>query len=80
MGNEFFHEEFPPFIIELQLHINILVLLTIVIALKVWGKCLRGKKVVILCDNMTSCNLINRVSRKIYFIGNGSFRPLSRSP
>ena len=60
LGLEVFHEEFPPFIIEQQLHINALELLTIVVALKVWGKRLRGKKALILCDNMSSCNVINQ--------------------
>ena len=64
LGLEVFHEEFPPFIIQQQLHINALELLTIVVALKVWGKRLRGKKVLILCDNMSSCNVINRGASK----------------
>ena len=46
------------------MHINALELLTIVVALKVWGIKLRGKKVLMYCDNMSSVNLINRgVSR-----------------
>ena len=60
MGSLFFHEIFPASVTERQLHINSLELLTVVVALKVWGKFLRGKKVLILCDNMSSCNLINK--------------------
>ena len=60
MQNSYFHEEFPPFIQEMKLRINALELLTIVVALKLWGTKLRGKKVLILCDNMSSCRLINR--------------------
>ena len=60
MQASYFHEEFPSFIQEKQLHINALELLTIVVALKLWGSKLRGKKVLILCDNMSSCMLINR--------------------
>ena len=60
MQDSYFHEEFPPFIQEMKLHINALELLTIVVALKLWGSKLRGKKVLILCDNMSSCRLINR--------------------
>lgn len=29
-------------------------------ALKLWGKLLRGKKILIYCDNMSSCRVINR--------------------
>ena len=60
MQDSYFHKEFPPFIQEIKLHINALELLTIVVALKLWGTKLRGKKVLILCDNMSSCRLINR--------------------
>ena len=60
MGKYFFHEEFPPFITQQSLHINALELLTIVVVLKIWGKKLRGKKVLIFTDNMSSCHVINR--------------------
>ena len=64
ISGEYFHEEFPPHIAQLKMHINALELLTIVVALKVWGVKLRGKKVLMYCDNMSSVNLINRgVSR-----------------
>lgn len=42
MQSSCFHEKFPPFILEKQLHINALELLTVVVALKLWGKLLRG--------------------------------------
>ena len=60
MGFTYFHEIFPLKISEKQLHINSLELLTVVVAVKVWGRSLKGKKVLILCDNMSSCNLINK--------------------
>ena len=41
------HETFPPNIVKRKLHIYALELLTIVVALKPWGKLLRGKKVLI---------------------------------
>ena len=62
--SEYFHEEFPPNIAQLKMHINALELLTIVVAFKVWGVKLKGKKVLMYCDNMSSVNLINKgVSR-----------------
>ena len=36
-GREYFHAVFPPFIQDLQLHTNALELLTIVVALTIWG-------------------------------------------
>ena len=44
MQSEYFHEEFPLSIAQLKMHINALELLTIVVALKIWGNRLRGKK------------------------------------
>ena len=35
--DEYFHEEFPSSIAQLKMHINALELLTLVVALKVWG-------------------------------------------
>ena len=60
MQDSYFHKEFPTFIQEMKLHINALELLNIAVALKLWGTKLRGKKVLIICDNMSSCRLINR--------------------
>ena len=60
MQTSYFHEQFPPGVTKLRLHINALELLTIVVALKVFGKFLKGKKVLIFSDNMSSCNLINK--------------------
>ena len=67
MQSEYFHEEFPPHIAHLKMHINALELLTIVVALKIWGSKLRGKKVLIYCDNMSSCRLINKGSTRDEF-------------
>ena len=67
MQSEYFHEEFPLSIAQLQMHINALELLTIVVALKIWENRLRGKKVLIYCDNMSSCKLINRGASKDEF-------------
>jgi hypothetical protein len=58
-GNEAFHSPFPEKIIYLQLHINALELLCIVVALKVWGHRLTGKRMLIHCDNMTSVTVLN---------------------
>lgn len=55
----YFHSEFPQFIKDQHLHINALELLTVVVALKLWGPFLKGQKMVIYCDNSTSCHVIN---------------------
>ena len=60
MQDSYFHEKLPPIIQEMKHHINALELLTIVVALKLWGSKLMGKKLLILCDNMSSCRLIKR--------------------
>ena len=60
MQSSYFRKQFPDFIMEKYLHINALELLTVVVALKVWGHKLKGKKVLIYCDSLSSVNLINR--------------------
>ena len=49
--DEFFHCQFPRTIAERELHINELEMLTIVVALKVWGVRFRGQRLQIFCDN-----------------------------
>lgn len=58
-GNLYFHSEFPSFVVEQSLHISALELLTVVVSLKLWGVHLKGKKVLINCDNLASCIVIN---------------------
>ncbi|MES9881884.1 MAG: hypothetical protein ABW185_13480 [Sedimenticola sp.] len=59
-GSKFFHAVFPRFILDQKLSINALEMLSIVVALKMWGNELKGQRIVILCDNQSSCNVINR--------------------
>lgn len=56
----FFHARFPQSISSKFLHVNALELLTVMVALKIWAKCLTGKRVTILCDNMASVMILNR--------------------
>ena len=56
---ECFSTEFPQHILALQLHINALELLTIAVALKIWGDRWKGKRIQVFCDNMASVNVIN---------------------
>ncbi len=54
---EFFHFLFPPGLQEC--HINLLELVTVVIAIKIWGCLLKGKKILIRCDNLTTVQVIS---------------------
>ncbi|VDI14398.1 Hypothetical predicted protein [Mytilus galloprovincialis] len=58
-GGKLFHQVFPEFIMESNLHINCLELLSIIVCLKLWAQCFRGKRIRILCDNITSVTVIN---------------------
>ncbi|CAC5376459.1 unnamed protein product [Mytilus coruscus] len=58
-SGKFFHQVFPEFIIDSNLHINCLELLSIIVCLKLWAQCFRGKKIRIMCDNITSVTVIN---------------------
>lgn len=55
----FFHSVYPETILSRSYDINILELLTIIVALKLWGRRLKGQRVLIFCDNQTSVNVIN---------------------
>ena len=67
-GNEYFHAEFPSFIQDLDLHINALELLTIVVALRIWGHKFKGKRLVVHCDNLSSCLVLNKGSTRCGFM------------
>lgn len=56
---EFFHSDFPQGILEKNLHINILELLTIMIAIKLWGKELTGHRFQMRCDNSVAVSAMN---------------------
>ena len=53
-NGKYFHTEFPKFIKDMGLHINALELLTVMVALKLWGRFLPAKKIVVCCDNLSS--------------------------
>ncbi|MES9902603.1 MAG: hypothetical protein ABW168_07960 [Sedimenticola sp.] len=67
-GNKYFHVVFPELVDGQKWHINALELLAIVIALKLWGSQLNGKKVIMLCDNLSSCTVINKGSTRCDFL------------
>jgi hypothetical protein len=69
-SNQFVHALFPSFSKENQLHINCLELLAIVIATKIWGHKIKGKQILIFCDNEASVYVTNSGSTKDTFMQN----------
>ncbi|CAC5369963.1 unnamed protein product [Mytilus coruscus] len=64
----FFHVEFPESIVNEQLHINALEMLTVVVCLKLWRTKFKGKRIIIKCDNQVTVTVINtRKSRNQFF-------------
>lgn len=61
---EYFHVEFPPFLCELNLHINQCELLAIMICIKLWSTCFCGKKILLKCDNQTTVAVLNSGATK----------------
>ena len=55
----YFHAEFPEFLSVQQLDINSLELLTIVVALKLWGHLWRGLHLTARCDNAVAVTALN---------------------
>ena len=59
---------FPQHILSHNLHINALELLTIVVAIKIWGDRWKGKRIQVYCDNMVSVAVINSGATKDAFL------------
>ena len=55
----YFHEEFPEVISIQRLDINSLELLTIVVALKLWGHLWHGLRLTVRCDNEVAVTALN---------------------
>ncbi|XP_048576165.1 uncharacterized protein LOC125557539 [Nematostella vectensis] len=57
--NEYFHASFPDVIVAKSLDINCLELLTIVVALKLWGQRWTGLRLTVRCDNQVAVTVLN---------------------
>jgi hypothetical protein len=68
MNGRYFHSSFPNFLLDQNLNINLCEMLTIVVALKLWGLMLVNKKVVINCDNMVSVRVLNTGASRNSFL------------
>lgn len=68
--DEFFHRPFPAHVLAQNLDINSLELLTVVVAVKLWGNRWQGKRIMIYCDNMTSVVVINSGASRHPFLQN----------
>ena len=58
-ARSYFHGEFPEFISIQHLDINSLELLTIIVALKLWGHLWRGLRLPVRCDNEVAVTALN---------------------
>ena len=65
---EFFHVEFPSFLLELDLHINQFELLAVMICIKLWSSHFVNKNILLKCDNQTTVSVLNSGSSKDSFL------------
>ena len=56
---DYFHKKFPGFVSEQNLPIHSLELLTVIVAVRLWGNRCRGLNVVVYCDNAAAVHVIN---------------------
>ena len=56
---KYFHSKFPEKVQEIGLDINMLELIAVIVALKLWGKYFKGKRIVVYCDNLSVCQILN---------------------
>jgi hypothetical protein len=68
MNGRYFHSSFLNFSLDQNLNINLCEMLTIVVALKLWGLMLVNEKVVINCDNMVSVRVLNTGASRNSFL------------
>ena len=67
--SEFFHSPFPPSIQQLCLDINALEILGVLVAVRLWGPCYAGRKILLYCDNLQAVQAINSGRTRNEFIG-----------
>ena len=58
-GDQYFHAAFPSFVVQQTLDINCLELLTIIVALKLWGLRWSGLRLTVRCDNAVAVTVLN---------------------
>ena len=68
-SGEYFHSGFPEVIAKQQLPIHCLEMLTVLVAVRIWGCHLAGLKVQIYCDNEPAVKVINSGKTKDVFMG-----------
>ena len=68
VADEYFHCQFPSRVQASGRHINELEMLTIVVALKVWGDRFRGQRLQIFCDNETTVSILNSGASRNEFL------------
>lgn len=67
---EYFHVSFPESILNEKYHINILEMLAVLICLRLWSKCFRGKRIQVFCDNAAVCSVVNSGKAKCEILQN----------
>ena len=67
-SGQYFHSRFPTDIENQELPIHCLEMLTVLIAVRLWGSCLQSLKVQIYCDNESAVNVINSGKTKDPFL------------
>ena len=60
----YFHATFPESIMKQGFHISVLEILSIIICLKLWGKHFKGQRIIVFCDNLNVCQLLNQGNSK----------------
>lgn len=64
----FFHSKFPAEYISKSFHITALEVIAIIICLKLWGSYFKGKRIIVFCDNMAACQIINTGNSKCHIL------------
>ena len=67
-GGQYFHGVFPSYVVQQTLDINCLELLTIIVALKLWGSRLYGLRLSVRCDNEVAVTVLTTGRCRNFFL------------
>ncbi|XP_053383791.1 uncharacterized protein LOC128549997 [Mercenaria mercenaria] len=66
-GN-YFHVQFPVYILDKNLHIGALEMLSLVVCLHLWGSNFKHRRIIVLCDNLSVCIALNTGKARCSFL------------
>ncbi len=68
VSKSYFHAQFPPEVLQAGHSINVLELLCVLVALRIWGSEFAGLRIKLMCDNTTSVAALNEARIRNHYM------------